>query len=634
VSIEKIKATQNDELKKIKPVNHRRLIQFAVIMAMFLAFVSIVPNSKDFVSFDSASKAAKGISRAQLFIDSMQQGSAWLVTHGTQLEVSLYETIGEKLYHFIESAQADSMFFTPLVAVCEGILRVCFILIASFRLWLLLIAWGVYRSVSSFKPYVGPDLLGETGTGKFFYSGINANLSNVTEAGAPDKLVTNLACLRKTESSDAVASKLISILRKHGVVNKTGTWLCSILAAYPDVPFYAPRSDSTTEKASQISLIDGTLQFLDNVLTDFSTFINSNNSFASVENLTPVQRVINPFCEDLSKIHLVEVAVTVLAIQCGKVMGYLKEGNRWVRRSSYIHLNARSVIHSVPHFQVEFNAVERDRIRQALVYGNRFTVFGPIRLPIELPDSTRGLRQLVELSLAPSDPDIGAQKVNEIELYGISYRLYRRFESRIIDDIYKRSPLVTEQTYSTDSGLVAFPVSALIKLFDELVTRKEQECLFPLVTKVTNYAPPVTRIDDDDEPAGPLPQSQKFFAGFDSQSINQMAKVLNLDVNTLQKWGYYRNILNAFGWLARQVGSTVVPDSSVVFAVFKGVDTGQDLLGKVGYVPCRSTAIERNLGKSWRKYFINCESALVTDLPEQYEKFLTGFDPTEEFIDG
>ncbi len=637
MSIDDLNKSHKSDLSRIRPINRARLIQYIVLFSAFITLVSVVPNSKEFFSTDSI-RATQGANRYDEFTDSIRNQLQWLVTHGTQLEVNLFEWFYLLISHKINLISNDSIFFSFVVSLAEGLLRIIFIIVASFRLWLLIILWGVYRSFSNFKPYLGEDLLGETGNGKYFYSGIKADLSKVDYKGAPDKLVTNLASLKFASEDDLDVLNIISVLKKHGCVNETSVMLARTVGAYKDLPFFAPSPEQNNELASKEKLSKFTATFLDETLNEFSKLYEVKNGFIDSSASSKLYQNLMPFVEAIESIHKVEVAVITLSIQCGKAMGYLLEGNKWVRRSNYLHLNARSVLHSISSYQYEFESLERDRIRQALVYGSRFTVFGPIRMSENLNDQTRLLRQLVEYCLAPFGQNDFEHRLQENELYGLSFRIFRKVENHLIKNIIspqKNSTADNFEKYVTESGLVMLPIKLIVDSFLTVTTKEEYSRFQYLIDSVSNWTSNNLKINhDEDEIIGPLPKSQKIFSANVNQEEKNISQKMGLDSETRQHWAYFKNILNSFGWLAKQVGSTAVPDSSVCYLVLKGINDNEQLIGKIGYIACRSTALEQKIGKSYRKYFISAESALVTDSFEQYEKFLTGFDPNQEFLDG
>lgn len=614
--METISQKQSREIKALRPTNRRRLIQFIIAISLFAAIVSLIPGKNRLQQ--EAKRQSQSIDAKEQFRRTTLSCVEWFANHGTSLELALFESAAKTLTNKIDIFPENSLVLSIILPIFQGLIRVIFIILASIRLWILCIGWGIYVSIRRFKPYLGADLLGETGIGKLYYSGIRVDLSKTSKSGAPDKLVTNLATLRRTQKPTVAQEKLLSVLRTHKILNETTRELCSTVCAYPEVPFFAPPSEVSTQVASTISLVDATITLLQNALSQNDPYID---------------RVLKPFDDAIESVHLVEVATVILSIQCAKAMGYLKEGNRWVRRSSYLNLNARSVLHSIPSFEDEFNFEERARIRQALVYGPRFSVFGPIRLPIELPLSTRALRQIVELL-------IGEQykiehTVDEIELYGMSFVAYQKFELELFDRIAKRDPSIVDNAIAVESGLFCLPIKQMVDLFSKVISKEEEDRFSFLIEAVskTQFVP-IT----EEEFKGPLPRFQKIFAPITKNEIASLSKLLSLDSVTLNRWSIYRNILNSFGWLARQVGSTSVPEHSAMLMVFKGASSLSDsnremIAGRKGYVPCRSTSFERRLGKQWRVYFKTVDRALAADNIEMFEKFLTGYDPTDDFAE-
>jgi hypothetical protein len=104
----------------------------------------------------------------------------------------------------------------------------------------------------------------------------------------------------------------------------------------------------------------------------------------------------------------------------------------------------------------------------------------------------------------------------------------------------------------------------------------------------------------------------------------------------IKEWSSLRNILASFGWLARRVGDYTVPESSIIFSVFKtpanypGANA-LNLIGKNGLVPLRGSKFREVLGSEWDRRFQNFQRATMAESREDFERVLKGI--AEEVIE-
>ena len=615
MSIDAIKKKQVEEVRRLRPINRARIIQYVVISALFVTFVSYLPD-KD-ASSRRADRGAAGISLREQVALSAEQSSDWLIGHGYQYELSVFESISGSLQSRLLLLDTDSLFFAPYCYIVDGLIRIVFFLIASSRFLLLCILWGIVSSARAFRPYLGDDLLGETGNGKLFYSGIRASLDDVTQTGAPAQLVTNLATLKRVTAETAKASKLAQFLSRHNALNDTNLELIAHLLAYAELPFFAPAGDETFP-ASEINLIDGTYQLLEDHF--------QHARFAAVSSC---------FEDAAGFIHPCLYAALLLSIQAGKAMGYLREGNTWVRRSSFINLNARSVIHSIPSYKEDFSYDERQALRQALVYAKRYSSFGPVRLPQDMHPATRLLRQIAEVVLAA--PQQVQSVAAEVELYGRCMRAHEQFAEQFFKRIQNYDQQIMQHIVATESGLVCIDVQTVVTLCSSVIDDAATERLADLVSLVSQTQKVLDLQEEMREgelARGSLPTFQRIFLPIPFPRLKKLAAEFSVHQDVMLRWSIYRNMFHSFGWIARQVGTTMVPDESCTYVVFRGAQWSSEanqlgLLGKTGMVSFRSTAFEQHLGKNWRSRFSIAESAAIAEDRPYFEKLLTGYDPLQ-----
>jgi hypothetical protein len=139
--------------------------------------------------------------------------------------------------------------------------------------------------------------------------------------------------------------------------------------------------------------------------------------------------------------------------------------------------------------------------------------------------------------------------------------------------------------------------------------------------------------DAGDEYALEHPSFERVYPPLSDEEVAQLARIHSLNPNDLKDWSALRIVLSSFGWLARRVGDYTVPESSVIFAVFKA-EAGLEginslgLLGKVGMVPFRGSRLQDRLGKNWANRFVYVASATMAETTDDYEKLLKGIKET------
>jgi hypothetical protein len=97
----------------------------------------------------------------------------------------------------------------------------------------------------------------------------------------------------------------------------------------------------------------------------------------------------------------------------------------------------------------------------------------------------------------------------------------------------------------------------------------------------------------------------------------------------IREWSSLRNILASFGWLARRVGDYTVPESSIIFSVFKAPANypganALNLVGKIGLVPLRGSKFREVWGGDWDRRFQNFQRATMSESQEDFERVLKG----------
>ena len=164
---------------------------FRPLVALFgvlvLAYLFFAPhaNRQELQDYQFAREALLSTQThwAAALVETHILNRSWLVVHGIPAEVRLYDWIGCRIFNaaFFAAGYYNQTGFRgyisrALVSAYAPLLRVFFVVVACWRLWLAALMIAVLWGVLSITPYRAPDLLGQTGNGRLFFSGIKAGL--------------------------------------------------------------------------------------------------------------------------------------------------------------------------------------------------------------------------------------------------------------------------------------------------------------------------------------------------------------------------------------------------------------------------------------------------------------------------
>lgn len=644
------------ELSGLKRAARHKFIQLGIPLLVLALLFFLLPQARDRGGPPQLSVAAEKINR---LYQSEKSYLEWFQQRGTSSEMNLFFGLSSSLITSAEATQGRSrdstlnLFFIELIAAMQ---RILFLAIAGMRLWIVTLLLSIVWGLRKLQSYEGKDLLGVTGVGKLFYSGIRGDLSPLTKDGEFDFLIPGLACPKRVPIDEVKSSHIGKVLANFGVANVTNATLASIIIAHPEVPSFASSSNDTklAERYQEVPLSEHAAKVLEAALLvhkeirsgkflraekgpiESSTKMNEE-SFISLLSGALGRVITGPMQKSLALCEPEEVAAMVLALEASKVLGYHVEGHRWVRRTNFPQLSARALLHSIPEFSKEHRPQRRRVIRQALVFASRFTVFGPIRAPRKLSEETRALRQWAEVQMAL--PYELAAVSDEVEFYGIAGELHDRWAKRFIGSLQAHNPEVMSQSVATETDILFISAQSFVDSFKLELKPGEFERLEQLASSI-NQIQRIQELSGDlvaEHGASatgrtPLPQYQRVFAPISNAEAEDLSRAHGLSRETLRLWSTLRNVLDIYGWLARRIGSESVPEHSCVMCVFKGVDpllggNSLSLLGKKGMIPLRGSHIGRPLGKNWQRHFLVASTASLASDVGLYEKLLTGFEP-------
>ncbi|MEY4667627.1 MAG: hypothetical protein RL518_326 [Pseudomonadota bacterium] len=577
----------------------------------------------------------------------------WLERYGTGAELSVFDDISAVLAQSalaMSTSPSESLLASLYVSAHSGIVRALFLIIASFRLWVATLLIAAYCGLTSYRPYKGDDILGQTGNGRLFYSGARGGLENLAPSGAPDVLVRGLACPDYATKTETHASSIWKTLSEWGATNATNEALAAILTKHGDTASYIPRLedegiyDQCFKGASLKEHVPNLLQ----VALELHSSYASGNSTDLPEDALPVDslhgansetyaralqgalhQVLSPHLRTLiGQLSAQEVATFVLALESGKIIAHSYEAGKWFRRSNFPHLSARAILHSVVAYPREFDFFSRQRIRQALVYASRTSSFAPVRMPIGMTDDIWALRQWAEVLLA--SPHELSDAVHEIELVGLVRAAHTRFEREVLPKALSFVPELTTTSFTTMSDLFFLPLESIVTLLGRTVEPHILARIAHLSSIVgVKQKQRIERAQASEEGAGTTLIYDRVFAPITDEEVAQLASLHTLNPAEIREWSSLRNILASFGWLARRVGDYTVPESSIIFSVFKtpanypGANT-LNLIGKSGLVPLRGSKFREVLGGDWDRKFQNFQRATMSESREDFERVLKG----------
>lgn len=601
--------------------------------------------------------------------DSQQKYREWFAAHGTRTEAMVFDDISITLLQSVLSiASSDenegklSFFSSIYIALHTGLIRVIFVVLAMARLALVIIAAAAFYGLRSYRTYVARDLLGQSGNGRVFYSGVRVGLDTVTADGAPDLLLRGLACPQYSTSAEATNTELWKLLEDFNAANETNKMLVAILLKNRSVMPYVAYPDEEVLLAQWFGgsdLLDNATVILRKALILHGVYSAgdirselppggmhgqieanpphtpmSSEEYAAVVQLA-LHRVLRADTRQiLGAISPAELATALLSYECGKVLAYSFEGGKWTRKSNYPHLSARAVLHSVAEYPEEYPYEVRNRIRRALVYASRHSAFAPVRMPIDMTEDTWALRQWMEV--LTSSPHELHSLCDEIELVGLVRSSHNNWLQEFLDGAVAFKPEIARNSFATPSNLMFVPLPRLVELVRRSVNpvelRKLEE-LSSLVSTRQRLKVAEAQNSDSDVPDGP--SAERVYPPLTEEEYETLTELHGVLRDDLRDWAAFRVVLMSYGWLARRVGDYTVPESSVIFSVFKAEGAhdeanGLGLIGRRGMVPIRGSRLEDRWGKQWAQRFTLVASATMAESTEDFEKLLKGIDDRGE----
>lgn len=677
-SLDDVASTHAKEFESLKTGKRKPLRLVAgfagTALAAGLFLLSFTGNWADIQSVEQARRniVATGVPWTRELSNQQIAMRDWLWGHGTGGEVAMFETVADTIFRstlpsaVAARAEGLGLFSRLYVAVHFAVLRLTFMILACWRMWFLVVMWGIIFGARSMKAHRGNDLLGQCGNGRIFYSGIRQGLDKATKQGAPGLQYVGLACPKIEPWDSASKTALGAVLTKWGVANQTNQGLVGIITAYAHYPAYVATTEdepilnryykgaSLADNAAGI--LERTLNLHDHYVTLARqpaeigplTHLGSDPLPIDAESITGEQylkllewsldRVLTPAQRRLmAEWPKNEIATFVLASEAGKVLTHAYQGGKWMRRSNYPQLNARSMLHSLWQYAAEYDYDQRMVIRRAIIYGSRMGAFAPVHLPIDLAPRTRAGRQWMELLIA--QPHELRSATDETELIGLLHEMHEAWMKSFMDGTLSMEPDIVSAIYATPSNLFFMPVTKVLEIAKRTNTPerlRRMEELVGLVNQKQRIRTMSLDFASEGHERSPLPAYARIFTPFSFSETKALSELHGVSTAELKLWSSVRVMFNAYGWLARRVGEHSVPESSVVFAVLTMESQTEEtnslrLVGKTGMIPLRATKLRDKWGSMWQGRFVVAESGAMAETREHYERLLKGLpDPRDE----
>lgn len=668
--------TQQKELRELKGRPWRFLIWggSTLLLVLFLwAFVTGVtpPDPLRTQELERARSVllSSGPEWGAEFVEDQYRYISWFRAHGIEAEERIFERVAAPITNRLAAkVRSDnrnhpfgflrSIFFS----LHQAPVRVTFVVLASWRLWLAIVLVACALSGRCLQIHREGDLLGTTGNGRLFFSGIRIGLDSLDADGTPSTLLPGLAVPSALSAADARSSALGRILERFEALSPTSGKLAAIVGFYRHFPAYAAGREDHTELERYFqagSLPENAAAILRSVLELHAKYRrgesldtpplaavslplreSSSVRVSSEQHAEQVGQVLHRVLTPAMRRQIagrspVEVAVAVLACEAAKVMTYSREGERWVRRSNFLQLNARAILHSLVEFAQEFSSSQRTMIRQAIIFADRIGPFAPVRFPQQMSDHARALRQWCEVVCAL--PHQLSRVADDVELFSLISEGHQRWSGCFFEAISSGELEKSGTAYATQANLCLVPLAQVVRLLRAAIAPASIRRIEELLSRTHQArgakgpkgpAPEAAGISADESVLEPRDRA---VAPLTPSEIAQLAELHQISVEELRDWSALRLVLAGHGWLARRMGDCSVPPASVIMAVLK-ISPGTQLpemravQGVKGLVPLRGGRLAERFGASWRARFIEASRAVLVENSEEFEKRLANID--------
>lgn len=653
-----IATEQEKELKALKAGRLRPVrILFAGAFSALIIWI-LLPSTGKTNNYTRAIDSAEAIfysASTESIIQSERNYREWLNSRGYSFELRLFEA-GAAGALRVGAALGKSKDSPLGLGLVSGAMQLLFVVIAAFRFWLFA-ALGAYAwNYSSRAAHSGKDLLGQTGNGRLFFSGIRAGLEKLSGSGIPDKQIVGLIALNSADRGSVSASDIGKTLERFGAVNETNLALAAHILSYRSYPAHvaAQEEEQRLSKFFDVSasLEDCAAMTLKKCLALHAAYRGegtldgephaSDNPPLSLSNFgelleAALHRGLTLSLRDsLTALKPEIIASMVLAVEAGKILTFAHEGGKWLRKSTFPQLNARAVLHSIPAYGEEYDVDQRTTLRRGIIYADRNSGFGPVRFPVDLSDESRALRQWAELLMAP--PHRLQATADEVELYGIVCESQARWRDLFLSRAMALDAETVDDAFASRSNMLFLPVKKVIGTIREVVDPAARRRLEELVAAVSQRQKLESMSREFStggaDPSEGIKNHERILPPLSFTEQKSLASIHGLTLDEIRDWSAFRVILESFSWLGRRVGDYTVPANSVIFCVFKAAEgvrgrNEHGLVGMPGMVALRGSRLEERWGGFWSSRFTQAEEAKMAETKEDFERLMQGLKDAE-----
>jgi len=578
---------------------------------------------------------------------------------------------GENMFDFRETTIWLARAFT------SSLLRISFVILAFWPLWLLASIAGYYFMRSKFLSKTPKSFLGICDPGKGpFYSGIYGPLRPNNSQSGSDFSCPSLACPAMVKENQAKIHRLTALLKKHQAYNETNFELVRIILAHADFPA-AVGDENTAEDASNDSP-DASIIPLPGEKVSDTGFLDADGftiEISSLEGLPAVlethrkivhyvesleKKGIKPSalnknypghlgnlkklsasCDELSKILLacltpnrlwalahtptVLVATAYLATEAGKCLVFKRHGERFSRISHYPHLQARAILQSILSYHSEYKGDARLTARQAIVSSRRHGDFGRAFLPNRMPIESRAIRDWLEILY--TDREKREEISHLVELDGHMEELSINWRVGFATKIRKERKDNNDIKWSLWKGIVHKSV-VLVPVRDVLRTvlhgiHEER------LNRITNLLQLTRAHQTSISTSARLPGFKR--QAMEAERSSEITDEIVVEILAqpdgpalMEKWRIVRRMLTRYNWLSTRVGDDAVPIAGLVEGLLLPTESGSRTRaeGSIGLVPLRNRRFAELLGKKWETHFyLNAPQPEEVEIYVEHEKF-------------
>lgn len=643
-----------DELKRQS--QEQKLDKLSLAKATFLSLIALC-----FFAYLFAPQTNKKESWSETADRTFFERYTWLessyFSFGSSENYKVFaESIISTLPSVNSSSEVDTSWYSPAGwsisfsrIMVGGLLRMGFIVIAFWPLWVFAVVAGMIFAVKFMRPRRGKDILGVCDPGKTpFYSGIYGPLYPNHSMSGMDYSAPGLACPAQSKKQLALNHKIASILKKYRAFNDTTLALTRVILAYADYPClvedeHRPEEEDRgldaevkvsntnfftneggTIEQSAISCLPAILaahQLLAQYYRDsekaeqkipsFAEYVKIRNELS--KNLPPLGKILlgaltRKRSRALAKLDPSVVATAYLALEAGKTLTYQAVKGKFTCTSHYPNLQSRAVLLSLPEFHKDFNGDARLIMRQAILCSRRHRDFGRAFLPMRMPIESRALRDWLEILYVPE-----ARREDQgqfVELDAHLEEIHTDWRKNLSDKLKALNANQQDKLKGLPAlwkgvpckSVVLMPLHSVISISLEFIENTR-------IDRITELMHHAAKFSDIVSISARLPGFKRQI-GADLISIDQCGEVAKKIAKEkdgqrlMQRWLIVQRMLTRYNWLSTRVGDDAVPNDGLVQVLFLAEKSGNKNAKYIeAAVPIRIRRFKESFGPRWENTF-------------------------------